>query len=249
MKKVVLFFLLSSKLFAFPTSLYWTICITDVVPTGSVVVGVADYFTLFRRKHHSQILPPDVEATFGVFSWGKWATEAGVDYLGGLDNPWFFNAKARLEENAFASSPALAIGVFNLGTSRRTSFNILYAVAGKTLRDKSRIFLGSYWAHQVRKNPVGYMVGYLKGFCWKKDCEGIEYAKWTVLADYASGKNLLGGGGVGLQYALNSKALFLFGPTWFNDAHFNGTWKWTFQAFFIIPICSSRSSTAITGDH
>lgn len=79
------------------------------------------------------------------------------------------------------------------------------------------------------KDRQGWMVGFIRNFCKTEDCEGKEYYKWVLAADYASGKNTVGGGGVGVYYYLTPDITLLTGPTFFNDAGLNGKWKWTVQ--------------------
>ncbi len=76
---------------------------------------------------------------------------------------------------------------------------------------------------------TGGMVGYDYGFWKVKDKEGNEYNKWMFAADYASGKNYIGGGGFGIYHFFNKDISLLTGPVWFNDHVINGQWKWTVQ--------------------
>jgi len=76
---------------------------------------------------------------------------------------------------------------------------------------------------------AGGMVGYDYGFWKVKDAAGNEYNKWTFAADYASGKNFIGGGGFGMYYFFTKDISLLTGPVWFNDHVINGQWKWTVQ--------------------
>jgi hypothetical protein len=155
--------------------------------------------------------------------------------------------------------PALNIGIFDVGTkSRVTDMNIVDFLVGKTLGSFGRIHGGYYYGNPGsalmrehgclpggnagafactaaigggagnRQNDGG-MVGYDFGF-WKiKDKEGNEYNKWMFAADYASGKNFIGGGGFGMYHFFNKDISLLTGPVWFNDAAINGQWKWTVQ--------------------
>jgi hypothetical protein len=75
----------------------------------------------------------------------------------------------------------------------------------------------------------GALVGYDYGFWKVKDKEGNEYNKWILAADYASGKNFIGGGGVGIYHFFTKDISLLTGPVWFNDKTINGQWKWTIQ--------------------
>ena len=91
---------------------------------------------------------------------------------------------------------------------------------------------GAYGAGDVnrgRNQNSGGMVGYDYGFWKVKDKEGNEYNKWIFAADYASGKNFIGGGGFGMYHYFNKDISLLTGPVWFNDHVINGGWKWTVQ--------------------
>jgi hypothetical protein len=63
----------------------------------------------------------------------------------------------------------------------------------------------------------------------------VAYDRWLkkdkvqFAADYASGKNYIGGGGVGLYYYFTPNISILAGPVWFNDKGINGKMKWTTQ--------------------
>lgn len=155
--------------------------------------------------------------------------------------------------------PALNVGIFDVGTkSRVTDMNIVDFLVGKTLGDFGRIHGGYYYGNPGsalmrehgclpgggagafgctaalgggagnRQNDGG-MVGYDFGFWKVKDKEGNEYNKWMFAADYASGKNFIGGGGFGMYHFFTKDISLLSGPVWFNDAAINGQWKWTVQ--------------------
>jgi hypothetical protein len=80
-----------------------------------------------------------------------------------------------------------------------------------------------------RNQNSGGMVGYDYGFWKVKDKEGNEYNKWMFAADYASGKNFIGGGGFGMYHFFTKDISLLTGPVWFNEHAINGGWKWTVQ--------------------
>ena len=140
-----------------------------------------------------------------------------------------------------------------------TNMNIVDLIVGKTLGPFGRIHGGGYYGNpdsalmrQGGCKPVapsdaalavltcaggssgkldnaGGMVGYDFGFWKVKDKEGNEYNKWIFAADYASGKNAIGGGGFGIYHFFNKDISLLTGPVWFNDHVINGQWKWTVQ--------------------
>ncbi len=168
-----------------------------------------------------------------------------------------FNAKLGTPEGAFLGSwfPAFNVGIFNVGTkSEVTSMNIVDFLVGKTLGPFGRIHGGGYYGNPgsvlMNKNGcvpgatrslpcsagqaadhqnTGGMVGYDYGFWKVKDKEGNEYNKWVLAADYASGKNYIGGGGFGMYHYFTKDISLLTGPVWFNDHAINGQWKWTVQ--------------------
>jgi hypothetical protein len=155
--------------------------------------------------------------------------------------------------------PALNIGIFDVGfKSEITDMNIVDILVGKTLGPFGRLHAGYYYGNPASalmhdggckrgtSNPAfscaaqapgasgklendGAMVGYDYGFWKLKDKEGNEYNKWVFAADYASGKNFIGGGGFGIYHFFNKDISLLTGPVWFNDHVINGQWKWTVQ--------------------
>jgi len=168
-----------------------------------------------------------------------------------------FNAKLGIPEGALASwSPALNVGIFNAGLKKQvTDMNIVDFIIGKTLGPLGRLHAGGYYGNPdsvlMREggckpapadptfgciagasgalDNAGAMVGYDFGFWKLKDKEGNEYNKWVFAADYASGKNFIGGGGFGISHFFNKDISLLTGPVWFNDHVINGQWKWTVQ--------------------
>ena len=117
---------------ATPSSTFWTVCTTDVLTTGVLHLGVDDYFTVFNERGHGQSLPTDVTIPeYGLFTWCDVSAEAGIDYLGGTDDPLFFNAKIGLpEDKLFKHAPAVNVGLFNIGTHttgpNRTKMEMVY---------------------------------------------------------------------------------------------------------------------------
>jgi hypothetical protein len=174
-----------------------------------------------------------------------------------IGNSILFNAKLGIPEGALASwSPALNVGLFNAGTKKQvTNMHIVDFLVGKTLGPFGRLHAGGYYGNPdsvlmreggckpAPDNPVlsciagasgaldnsGAMVGYDFGFWKVKDKEGNEYNKWVFAADYASGKNAIGGGGFGIYHFFTKDISLLTGPVWFNDHVINGQWKWTVQ--------------------
>jgi hypothetical protein len=240
---------------ATPSSTFWTPMTPDIQSYGVVHVGVDNYFSIANKTSDEPAInnsfSTDVGLTVGVLPWEKLQMEIGVDYLGPSDYPVYFNAKIGTPEDAlFKWSPALQIGIFNVGTKKNdagqqngTDQNIVYGVVGKTIPYFGRLSAGPYIGNSAvlrsgtgDTQDKGFMVAFDRGFLPVKDKEGNEFNKIVFAADYASGKNAIGGGGFGLYYYFTKDISVLTGPTWFNDSDINGRWKWTVQVDINIPI-------------
>lgn len=234
---------------ATPSTTYWTPATTDIQPYGVWHITYDSYFTVFRKADKGAgDFPTDVGLTVGVLPFEKLQMEVGVDLLEPSDDPLFFNAKIGTPEGAlFPGSPAINVGIFNVGTQTskdktRTDQNIGHIMFGKTIPVLGRLFAGYYVGNAtVLKNSKGetdnhgVMVGFDHGFLPKKEKDGSEYNRVVLAADYASGKNSFGGGGVGLYYYFTKNIDLLTGPVWFNDEGINGKWKWTVQLDINFP--------------
>lgn len=228
------------SIWAIPSSLYWTTCTTSVIPTGTGVFEVDNFFTLFPRRGHAFAFPPDVGFNAGIFTWNNLSAEFGFDFFGGTKNPLLFNGKIGIEENKlFSKAPSFSIGIFDVGTSSKTNFNIVNLVFGKSLPKSigGTLFVSGYSGSKtLGKNHQGFMVGYERVLTKEKDSKGKEYNKWIFDADYASGKNLIGGGGFALTYYFTPNIGLQFGSTWFNSAKTNGFWKMGLIFYVNVPL-------------
>lgn len=245
----VVFVLTASIAHATPSSTYWTPMTLDIQSYGVPHIGVDNYFTVEGKSGGSvRSFSPDVGVTVGVLPFEKLQMEVGIDYLGGADYPWYFNAKIGSPEDVwFKGSPALQLGVFNVGTKTsgptRTDFDVAYLVVGKTLGDIGRLSVGPYIGNHAalvsskgEPENSGVMVAFDHGFLPVKDKDGnVNYNKLVFAADYASGKNAIGGGGFGLYCFFTKDISLLTGPVWFNDEGINGKWKWTVQLDINLP--------------
>ena len=81
------------------------------------------------------------------------------------------------------------------------------------------------WRDYAKGHNAGGMVGYERGFCTTKHYDGKEYKKWIFKADYASGENALGGGGIGIGYYFTPTILLVGGPTWVSNDKVNEKFK------------------------
>jgi len=243
MKKIVLILglvLIAATAFATPSTTYWTPMVMDIQGYKVPHLGIDNYFTVDKKASSGEqgAFPTDVGVTVGVLPYEKIQMEIGIDALYPSDNPYYFNAKIGAPEGAlFKGAPALQIGIFNVGTKKDvTDQDIVYGVIGKTIPVLGRVTVGPYIGNSKvlvnakgEKENTGYMVAFDHGFMPVKDAAGNEYSKWVFAADYASGKNAIGGGGAGMYYYFTKDISLLTGPVWFNEKAINGAWKWTTQ--------------------
>ena len=211
----------------------------DLQPVGVLHVGVDNYFTVFRKSEDGGgAFPTDLGVTLGVATFGKFQLELGLDVLESSDDPLYLNAKVGTAEGAlFQGAPAFQLGLANAGTNRgSTDYNIVYFVIGKTFPSVGRFSIAPYVGNADllrdgagEKEDSGLMVAFDRGFGPLADASGSTFNRWVLAADYASGDNALGGGGVGLAYFFTRDVSLLTGPVWFNDKSINGEWKWTVQ--------------------
>lgn len=229
--------LLSRIIFATPSSLFWTNCTTDVVETGYGQLNFDNYFRVWSHRGANPFLPLDIGLELGIFSWHDIAAEAGIDFLGGVNDPLYFNAKIAIEEDKlFSSAPSLSVGMFNVGVhSHVTDQNVIDVVIGKSLPKAlgGRFFAGFFHGNKsLGKNRNGFMLAFQKKYCPAKDCCGVDYDKWAFSVDYASGKNAIGGGGAAITYYFAPQFYLQTGPVFFNSAKIYGPWKWSVQLYF-----------------
>lgn len=153
-----------------PTSLFFTNCNSDVETTGNMLLSVTDYSTIFNRRGEGSAFPTDTSFLFGIGNWNDLSWEAGVDYFGGTDDPFAFNAKMGMKEDTvWCGSPSWSFGIFNAGTKHKvTDQNVLNLVLGHSLPDPvgGRLFVAGYHGnHALGPEKNGFMIGYMRGFC------------------------------------------------------------------------------------
>jgi hypothetical protein len=235
--------LMAASIEATPSSLFWTNCTTSIQKTGTANLNVDNYFRVIHPRKGDSAFPTDFGVTVGAFSWNNVQGEIGADYIAGKHTPWYFSGKIGLDEEIlFSHAPAVNIGIFNAGTKnsgpKRTNENIVDLIFGKSLPGclGGKLYLGLFSGSKAMgKNRCGVMIGYHRPFFLVKDRVGEEYHTLALCADYASGKNTIGGGGCGLMYYFTPKISILTGPVWFNDHDINGKWKWSVQLDIIFP--------------
>jgi hypothetical protein len=221
--------------FATPSTEFWTSGTTDIQPFGVAHIGIDNYFTTFRKAADGAgSFPTDAGLTIGILPFNKVQMEVGIDLMEPLDYPIMGNVKLGIPENGFfKGQPGVAAGIFNAGTKKdMTDYNIGYAAIGKTVPLLGRLFIGGYRGKRstlAGETNRGITVAWDRSFLPAKSAGSSGYNRMLLCADWASGKNYYGGGGVGLAWYFNEDISILTGPVFFNDEALNGRWKWTTQ--------------------
>ena len=231
---------------ATPTGTFWTPMSMDIQSYKMVHLGIDNYFTVNKKASSGDqgAFPSDVGLTVGVLPFEKIQMEVGIDANYPTDYPYSFNAKIGTPEDAlFKYSPALQVGIAGVGTkSKVTDYNVIYGVIGKSIPEIGRLSAGPYMGNKDlllnasgEKENTGFMVAFDRGFIPAKDAAGNEYSKVVFAADYASGKNAVGGYGFGVNYYFTKDISLLTGPVFFNEKAINGAWKWSTQLDINFP--------------
>ncbi len=250
---------------ATPSTTYWSVMTPDIQPFGVLHIGVDNYFTIGKtNRAGGGNFPTDVGLTMGVLPFEKIQMEVGIDSLEPLNwepsgtqfhvSPYSYNAKLGSPEGVwFKESPALYVGYFAGGfahhgvPSNLTALDTFYGTIGKTIPYLGRFSFGPYIGSSRalvngygNKDNTGWMAAWDHGFLPVKGKDGKdEYNRIVLAADYISGNNVLGGGGVGVYYFFNKDISLLTGPVWFNEQTINGKWKWTVQLDINVDVLSN----------
>jgi hypothetical protein len=203
---------------ATPSTNFWTPCTTYIQPYG---VPHLTYDSYFNRTAD---FPTDTGLTIGLLPWKKFQAEAGFDlFLPGPD-PEQFNFKAGFPEDAlFKQAPGFTFGIFGMGFHNGVNnYDVVHVNLGKTVSKLGTFAAGGYYgltrdlmrSSDGGNQDGGYMLSYYR-----------TLEPWTdriaLSADYLSGKNILGGGGVGLYWWFTKQIDVITGWVWFNDTELN----------------------------
>jgi hypothetical protein len=235
---------------ATPSTTFWAPSTTCVQP---FLVPHITYDTYFGNKpapasgqtspgpiQNPPIYPVTTGLTVGVLPWEKLQLEVGFDLLLPSKDPFFFNAKLGTPQGTFFNgSPALAAGVFALGTrSDGTDFDIVYAQAQENFPWGGYLSAGAYYgagskllwtSSDGNVNRWGFM-GAIAAPDIKVNLPGLK--KMVPVADIQTGKNIFGAAGGGLYFYFNDAIDLLTGPLFFFDKALQPgghTFFWTVQ--------------------
>ncbi|MDD5584638.1 MAG: hypothetical protein PHV55_06260 [Candidatus Omnitrophica bacterium] len=165
--------------------------------------------------------------TFGLLPFKKLNAEAGFDYKTGLgdldDYPMYFNSKLGVPEDAFGKYfPALAVGVYDVGTRRnKTNYDVTYLKAAKTFSVKDfslgRMSVGYFWGNDkllLDKNGEKDADGIL--LAWERTISEISDKLW-VCAEYQGTESAYGAMNVGFSWQFTKSTAVLVGYQFYNN--------------------------------
>jgi len=196
-----------------------------------------------------QRLPPvtNLGLTVGVLPFQKVQMEIGVDHKSGfgvLDSyPMYFNAKLGIPENAFLKHfPALAIGIFDLGTkSKSTDYNIVYGKVALTVPVIGRLSAGYFTGNdklllnsKVKKANTGVLAA------WERTLTEWSDKAW-VCVEYMGSNSAYGTLNFGFAWKVSGNVVLLTGYDIFNDKDLPGVENsFTMQADIDLKLFQGR---------
>ncbi len=254
MKKLAINFLviiafclaMSSVAMATPSTQIW-IPSTDVQDFKTLHLNFDNYV----RTSHS---PTDttgpntfvVGPTIGFLPFEKLKGEFGFDaiYNGtNYDNhPLYFHAKLGTpEDSLFKYSPAIAVGIYNVGTNWeqtspvRTDQNISYALLARTLPVVGRLSAGYYAGNNaVLKDHEGKNDGNGLLLSWDRTMTEISDKLWLAV-DYQGGNNALGSVNFGVAWNFAKNVSVIFGYDVYTKRATGGSNTFTTQVDINFP--------------
>jgi hypothetical protein len=244
MKKIALVLglvlLAGTAAYGTPSTQIW-IPSTDIQPFGKAHLGFDQYIKTRRidgATREANVINNGI--TLGILPFEKIQMELGMDYRSyGAEpadsSPFYFNAKVGTPEGSlFTGSPALAAGVYDLGTNKYdsvsnfgTDFNIVYALAAKTLGKAGRLSAGYYKGNDellLDKNGQKDEKGVL--LSWDRTISEISEKLW-VAVDYMGGDNSYGALSYGVAWKFSPNVGVIFGMDKYNNDTYKPTY--TFQ--------------------
>ena len=213
---------------ATPSTQIW-IPSTDIQAFKTLHIGIDNYTRTHDYADGSETRNNiyDFGLTTGLLPFEKLQMEVGVDYLttGDAydDYPLQFNAKLGTpEDSLFKYSPALAVGGYGFGTNSdkdsnaRTDYNIVYALAAKTLPVVGRLSAGYYVGNSaVLNDENGANDNHGVLLSWDRALPEISDKLWAAV-DYQGGDNSYGALSFGVSYAFTKNISLIVGYDIFN---------------------------------
>jgi opacity protein-like surface antigen len=230
---------------ATPSTQIW-IPSTDIQPYKTLHLGFDNYIRTSKDSDGRRTHVYDAGLTVGVLPFEKLQMELGIDYLvnGTIadDDPIYFNAKIGTpEDSLFKFSPALAVGIYNLGTNwdknsaSRNDLNMGYALAAKTIPVIGRLSAGYYIGNSALlqdSNGKHENDGVL--LSWDRTLSEISDKLWAAV-DYQGGDNAFGALSFGVSWAFSKNVSVVFGYDIYNHKAKAGQNTFTTQVDINFP--------------
>ena len=253
MKKIVLAFIATALTLLAATAAMATPSTQIWIPSTDVQdfkTGHLNFDSYIRTSHSpSDTTGPNtivVGPTFGVLPFEKVKMEVGFDAIyNGTDfdnHPFYFHTKLGTPEDAlFKYSPALAVGIYNVGTNWektsavRTDQNVSYALLARTLPVVGRLSAGYYAGNNaVLKDNEGKNDGSGLLLSWDRTMTEISDKLWTAV-DYQGGDNALGSVNFGVAWNFAKNVSVIFGYDVYTKRATGGSNTFTTQVDINFP--------------
>jgi len=271
--RILFFIILSCAIFAgtadaTPSTQVW-IPSTDIQPFKTFHLNI-DSYVRTKKEPSGNVAYfgiPDgaalgpmylVGPTFGVLPFEKLQAEVGFDLMwGGANNPagldkYPFYGHFKIgtpEDNTW--KPAVAAGMYNIGTKKGevsngsytksgTDADIYYGLVAKTLPVIGRLSAGYYGLNKKASVAGVYDLGGAKGndsgllASWDRTMSEISDKLWLAV-DYQGGKNAYGALNIGASWAFAKNTSVIFGYDIYNDRTRAGQNTFTVQVDINFP--------------
>ena len=208
---------------------------TDTQPWGTGHITADTYIPVSKNRDGRRARTiTNSGLTLGMLPFKKLTAEAGFDYktgYGDLDYhyPIYFNAKIAMPEDAYGPYfPAMAVGIYDLGTKRgKTDDNIVYIKAAKTPAlgtfSLGRFSFGYFWGNDkllLDQNQEKDSNGI---FCsWARTMPEISDKLW-VCVEYQGTKSSYGALNLGFSWQFTKDISVLTGYQFYNNKNLADT--------------------------
>jgi hypothetical protein len=249
---------------ATPSTQIW-IPSTDVQAFKTLHLGIDNYF----RASGTPKSPPtgistrdanvmDIGLTAGILPFEKLQMEVGIDYLviandPNDNHPVMGNFKlATPEDSLFKFSPALAVGMYNIGPTQPagsapfviTGQNIVYGLMAKTLPEIGKVpslgrvsagyYRGSKLALQDTRLDVENAQNQGVLLSWDRTMTEISDKLWLAV-DYMGGNNVMGSVNFGAAWAFSKNVSLIVGYDVYKEKALAGNNTFTTQLDINFP--------------
>lgn len=225
---------------ATPSTIIW-IPSVDIQPYGTTHVTADTYVRVRNEPGTGSNLPPiyNFGLTFGILPFEQIQAEAGFDLIyggagtaAGLDKyPGYANFKIGTPEDLESWKPAMAVGVYNVGSKRgdarrgqlATNANIVYGIVGKTVPLLGRFEVGYFVGNRKvlvddKLDAAGNLQSANKGVLLSWDRAMVEISdKLWFGADYQGGRSAMGALNLGLAWSFSKNVSVIFGYDRYNN--------------------------------